>query len=337
MRLKKLTLTATWTCVPIADARVVRLRLTFGKLSLWLDLFASHVNDFTQGCLQLRVFDHFFLNWLQRLHKLVEDFVLISFLNLWHLKVPVQLNLFSHDRGISDLIVSPTRRPRPLYQLLKVIEANNNAGYIVESLLVYALIETAINGSTTPCMHCLRWLKVLRLQASLPDLVHDLLVVHLLKDTVTTNDDEIIIVLNLKCTNLGSCDHYVWVAPVTLVFRLNVANCARDGKSAGKNTMRSNECLSPWRIARRWIWYVWLILIDFASITLNSFSLWLVFWFMIYGKRHNLCPRINWHKSATVTDIGNVTNFAYNKHHNCTRTTSLNIACVDVTLAVGEL
>lgn len=158
-------------------------------------------------------------------------------------------------------------------------------------------------------MHSLRWLKVFRLQASLPDLVHNLLVVHLFKYAVTSNDYKVIVVLDLEGTNLRSGDHYIWVAAVSLVFSLNVSDCAGDGESTGEDSMWSDESLSTGWITWGRVRYVWLVLVHFASITLNSFRLRLIFRLMVNRERHNLSPWINWHKRATITDIRYVAYF----------------------------
>ena len=156
LRLQQLTLTTTRTRIPIADAGVVRLDRAFDELSFGLYLLACHVNNFTQRRLQFRVLNHFLFDWLQWLHQFIEDLVLICILDLRHLILPIKLVLLSDKRSIPNLIIPATRGPRSLYQFLEVIEANDNARNVIESLLVDAFVERSVDCGATSSMHGLR-------------------------------------------------------------------------------------------------------------------------------------------------------------------------------------
>ena len=155
-RFQQLTLTTTRTSIPIADAGVVRLDRAFDELSFGLYLLARHINNFTQRRLQFRVLNHFFFNWLQWLHQFIYDLVLICILDLRHLILPIKLVLLRDQCSIPNLIISAARGPRSLYQFFEVIEANDYARNIIESLLVDAFVETSVHSGATSSMHGLR-------------------------------------------------------------------------------------------------------------------------------------------------------------------------------------
>ena len=77
-------------------------------------------------------------------------------------------------------------------------------------------------------MYRFRRFQILRLKAGLPYLIHNFLIVHLFKDTITADSNEIIVVLNLECTDLRSRDYDIRIATIALVLSLNISNCARN-------------------------------------------------------------------------------------------------------------
>ena len=119
-------------------------------------LLARHINYFTQRRLQFRVLNHFLFDWFQWLHQFIEDLVLICILYLRHLILPIKLVLLRDQRSIPNLIIPAARGPRSLYKFLEVIEANDYARNVIESLLVDTFVERSVNCGTTSSMHGLR-------------------------------------------------------------------------------------------------------------------------------------------------------------------------------------
>ena len=161
-------------------------------------LLPSHVNDLTEGRLKLRVLDHFLLDNVQGLHKLLEHLVGVSIKNLCLLFIPVKLMLLGNLWCFSDALATGPSRPCSIYNFLVIIEPNHDASDVIESFLCDTSVQDGIYGGTAPRMHRLRRFQILGLETSLPDLVHDLLVAHFLKDSIASDNHEVIVIFNLE-------------------------------------------------------------------------------------------------------------------------------------------
>ena len=58
----------------------------------------------------------------------------------------------------------------------------------------------------------------------MPDLVHDLLVAHFLKDSIASDNHEVIVIFNLKGANLRLSNYNCWVSTIALILSLNIAD-----------------------------------------------------------------------------------------------------------------
>ena len=89
-------------------------------------------------------------------------------------------------------------------------------------------------------MHRHWLLQVFRLEGCFPNLVHHLLVIHFLEDSVAAYDDEVIIFLNLKRPYFWYCNHNVRITSVSLILCLDITDCARHRKSTWEDSVRTN-------------------------------------------------------------------------------------------------
>ena len=101
-------------------------------------------------------------------------------------------------RGLSDALASSPSRPSPIYDLLVIIEPNDDTSDVIECFLCDTFVQDGIDGRTTPGMHRLWRFQVFGLETSLPDLVHDLLVAHFLKDAVASDNHEVIVIFDFE-------------------------------------------------------------------------------------------------------------------------------------------
>ena len=93
-------------------------------------------------------------------------------------------------------------------------------------------------------MHSHRLLEVLRLQSCFIDLIHDLLVVHFLIDTIAAYYDEIIVFFYLKSSDLWYGNYNIRVASISLILCLDVTDCSRDRKASWEYSVRPDQSLS---------------------------------------------------------------------------------------------
>ena len=127
-------------------------------------------------------------------------------------------------RGLSDALASSPSRPSPIYDLLVIIESNYDASDVIECFLSDTLVQNGVHGGTAPGMHRLGRFQVFGLETSLPDLVHDLLVAHFLKDSIASDNHEVIVIFNLKGANLRLSNYNCWVSTIALILSLNIAD-----------------------------------------------------------------------------------------------------------------
>ena len=141
--------------------------------------------------------------------------------------LPVELYFFSLDTR-HDLIVTSTSGPCPLNEFFKILEANDHASDVVQSFRVDTLVEGRVDSGTTAGMHRARVFEVLGLETCIPNSVHDILIFKFFKYAIATNRYEVVVVFDLKGTDLGRCNHHVRVASIPLIFGLNITNGSGD-------------------------------------------------------------------------------------------------------------
>ena len=92
------------------------------------------------------------------------------------------------------------------------------------------------------------------------------------EDSVTTKNDEVVIILlfDADMMNFGISDYYVWVSIVFLHLCLTISKCSRNRKSARNNT---NWPLCYW--TSRSSQHNIIILINLTTCLYYPFSLWL--------------------------------------------------------------
>ena len=130
--------------------------------------------------------------------------------------------LLSDLWGFPDALAAGPSRPSPLYNLLVIIESYNDASDVIECFLCDACVQHGIYSGTAPVMHGLWRFQVFGLETSLPYLVHDLLVAHFLKNSVASDNHEVIVIFNLEGANLRLSNDHCWVSTVALILSLNV-------------------------------------------------------------------------------------------------------------------
>ena len=130
--------------------------------------------------------------------------------------------LLSDLRGFPDALAAGPSRPSPIYYRLVIIESYHDASDVIECFLCDTCVEHGIYRGTAPGMHGLWRFQVFGLETSLPYLVHDLLVAHFLKNSVASDNYEVIVIFNLEGANLRLSDDHCWVSTIALILSLNV-------------------------------------------------------------------------------------------------------------------
>lgn len=116
---------------------------------------------------------------------------------------------------------------------LKSIEGNNDTSHVVNCPSKRRGPENGIDTMTTVLVSVIR-IHFLYLffvgfhYHFLPGDVDAVLARELVKHTVTSYDDEIVVVFNLKCCNVWVCHYYLWITLILLKFGLNISDCPRN-------------------------------------------------------------------------------------------------------------
>ena len=104
-------------------------------------------------------------------------------------------------------------------ETLEILKANYHASNVVETLAIQAVLEHGLDGETTLLVHRLsrstarsRRLLPLVPVAAFPDSTSNVLITHLVKDTVTCHDDEVLVLVYLERANLRLGFNHVRVA-----------------------------------------------------------------------------------------------------------------------------
>ena len=170
--------------------------------------------------------------------------VIIRIIDRCHLLSPIELCLLRNHFCISDSVIATSCRPCFFDEFLEAVESDYDACYVIKGLLVYALVQNTVHRGATTSVHGHRLLEVLWLQSCFVDLVHDLLVVHFLIDTIAAYHDEVIVIFYLKSTDLWYGNYNIRVASISLILCLDVTDCSRDGKASWEYSVRPDQCLS---------------------------------------------------------------------------------------------
>ena len=115
----------------------------------------------------------------------------------------------------------------------------------------------------------------------LPNTIDYMLVIKLLKNSITSKNNEIIVISYLKAFDIWCCNHTHRVSSIPHIFSFNISQSPWNWETAWENSMRTNYHLNTGSVIRRGIWNVAFILIYLTSIFFNSFCFSWVLWFVI--------------------------------------------------------
>ena len=149
----------------------------------------------------------------------------------------------------------------------------------------------------------------------LPYRVYTVTICESFKYTITSNHDEIKVVLDLESFDIWVTDDYIWVSTISGAFGLDITEGLWDRESAWEDPQwslnvqvlltrvccRFGESLSP---------------VDFATCGLDPDLLEFVIWLMVTWKNTNLGASIDRHHRSWITNVDYVYHIVDN-HYNC--------------------
>ena len=178
-----------------------------------------------------------------------------------------------------------------------------------------------------PQVICLRWQIVVRfarclLRDAVPHSLNNLLVVHPLKDAVTSNEEEVKVGFQFEALYLGFADDYVRVSAILRTLCLDVAESSGYREAAGEYSQWSLN-IQVFLIRGGSGFSERLSSVDLASCGLDSYTFLIVVRLVISGKNCDLRASIKWHDTPTITNIDNIGHIVNNHYYCCTWSRSL--------------
>ena len=101
--------------------------------------------------------------------------------------------------------------------------------------------------------------------------------------------------------------------------------------------MRPNDHLNSWSIVWWWVRDVAFVLVDLASILLNSLCLSVVFWLVVFRQQQDFFTSINRHDSSAITNISHIACVSHDHYNDGTGSTSFDKVFFRSTLLVSPL
>ena len=267
-----------------------------GVIIICLIILTTNIERLCLGKLLFVVFDHFRQSCLSFFPSL--NFIELIFHVLLDNRQSSS-SLSHHFFIVFDTIVIWIFLSIVIADLFVVFKSDHDCCNIIQGFGIYTVMEHFVDNQSCLLMQRYSWIVVSILYnvlidvfanywifliiafSSLPCLFHNIKVISLFKDTITAQDNEIVIFLNLKALDIRFWNYTSWVASVADIFRFDVADCSWNRKSTWEDTMRSYNSLNSTCIIWWWIRHVTFILIDLASICFNSFGLNLILRFVI--------------------------------------------------------
>lgn len=144
--------------------------------------------------------------------------------------------------------------------------------------------------------------------------------------SIASENNEIVVLLNLEDFHLGQCGDHVWISPTEFIFSFWVAESSGYWEPTGKYSNWTNDKFYISFLLQS-VCFNWLSggggLVDLSSTRNDSQVLFIFRWLVIKTQRDNLLAEVRWHKSSAVPNIRRIAYVSHNKHHDSARATSL--------------
>ena len=127
-----------------------------------------------------------------------------------------------------------------------------------------------INWWSAALMYCAWNSKIFWLKTCFPNLIASVSIIHLFKNSITSNYYKVIIRLNSETSYLWCGYDNVRISTITFIFCFNISDCPWDWEPSRENSIWSNKSLLAWGIVWWRIWNLTLILVNFASKLFNT-------------------------------------------------------------------
>ena len=115
-----------------------------------------------------------------------------------------------------------------------------------------------------------------------PHTVHNVTVAQLVKNTVTSKNYEIVLLLQLKALDVWHSNHYVWVSSKLLALSFDVTESPRDRESPWKHAVRAQYIIAfDTSTTKSWHLCDCLCLVDFSSVLDDPLLLNLISWAVV--------------------------------------------------------
>ena len=219
------------------------------------------------------------------------------------------------------------RRLVAKYFVLEVAEANHHDGHIVERAPQQRVLEDVLDAHAAQLVHVLSLsldiLMVLVVVGSLPDAHDHVTVGHLVEDAIATEDNKVMVLLDLERLDFGIVDHDVRIAAQFRYLGLRVSECPRDRQATWQDPQRTGE--------RHLLHFVDLVLIvlhhlvlrgsviDLATSCADSLRLAILARLVVETQRVHLLAALAREDCPRVADIGHVADFLDDQDDNGAR------------------
>lgn len=208
--------------------------------------------------------------------------------------------------------------------IFEVFKCYHNTGDVIECPFVSWELKYTVNGLSTPFMDGAGIINSLW-QGSLPSMLHTFLVAQFLKDTITSKDDEVVVISNLEALDVWSWNDHTWVTSILRIFSFDISNRTRDREAPGKHSVWSHNQMHGALPIRSDVRDIVAVLVDSTPVFFYPFGLTLLLWLMISWQCEDLLPSVHRHYSPAITYIGEVAHVSNDQCNDSTRPASVNL------------
>lgn len=166
---------------------------------------------------------------------------------------------------------------------LEILESNHYNCNIIQRLSVQCILEDTFNCQATLLMNILSNLFVFVIDVTtVPHTRRDILIRHFIKDSITCQDNEIMIFVYFETGDIRFTNHNIWIASSEFIFSLRISKSPGYWKSTWKN--------SYWSYNKICIVFVLMLLLLCTSCSsclvnlpscCNYSFIFLVFWWLV--------------------------------------------------------
>lgn len=110
---------------------------------------------------------------------------------------------------------------------LKVLESYHDHGDIIQWLAIERVLENGLDCKSRLLMHILSKLLVFVVNwATVPNTLHAIFIWKLVKDAVTSKDDEVMLLSNLELSDVWLANYDIWITSSEVVFCFRIPKCS---------------------------------------------------------------------------------------------------------------